>query len=179
LSAQNRIDRIVATTSPAHQRRTKIYCDKWIHDGTCAFTQQGCKYKHEMPFDKATQQSLGLFHGFPKWWRDHQEELQKQQKNSPTTRSQAILQADWRGDSNEDTTNAATVQAPIGAERLQQPVKGNRLSQTREDMALTIEKRPRTGSETDWAVSPSTVQGWHGSSPRSSTGSLDHGYIRE
>ncbi|RGP68115.1 hypothetical protein FLONG3_8289 [Fusarium longipes] len=177
---QNRIDRIVATTSPAHQRRTKIYCDKWIHDGTCAFTQQGCKYKHEMPFDRATQQSLGLFHGFPKWWKDHQEELQKQQnKTSPTARSQAILQVDWRGDSNEDTVNSATVQAPIGAERLQQPVKGNRLSQTREDMAAVVEKRPRTGSETDWAASPSTVQGWHGSSPRSSTGSLDHAYIRQ
>ncbi|GKU01854.1 hypothetical protein FLAG1_05135 [Fusarium langsethiae] len=175
----NRIDRIVATTSPVQQRRTKIYCDKWIHDGTCAFTQQGCKYKHEMPFDKATQQSLGLFHGFPKWWRDHQEELQKQHnKDSPTTRNQAVLQADWRGDSNEDTANAAAVQAPIGAERLQPPFKSNGPSPTRDKMAVTVENRPRTGSETDWAVSPSTVQGWHGSSPRSTAGSLDHGCIR-
>ncbi|KAM0480511.1 hypothetical protein ACHAP7_005075 [Fusarium lateritium] len=176
---QNRIDRIVATTSPAQQRRTKIYCDKWIHDGTCAFTQQGCKYKHEMPFDKATQQSLGLFHGFPKWWRDHQEELQKQLNRNPSAnRSQAILQVDWRGDSNEDTSNMAIVQAPIGAER-HQPGKGNCLSQSREDMAAAVEKRPRTGSETDWAMSPSTGQGWNGSSPRSSAGSADHAYIRQ
>lgn len=35
-------------------RREKVYCDKWIHDGTCAFTQQGCKYKHEMPRGRTT-----------------------------------------------------------------------------------------------------------------------------
>lgn len=50
-------------------RRDKIYCDKWIHDGTCAFTQQGCKFKHEMPNDKETQEKLGLFHGYPAWWK--------------------------------------------------------------------------------------------------------------
>lgn len=55
-------------------RREKIYCDKWIHDGTCAFTQQGCKFKHEMPMDKETQQGLGLFHGLPPWFRKHQAE---------------------------------------------------------------------------------------------------------
>jgi hypothetical protein len=50
-------------------RREKIYCDKWIHEGVCAFTQMGCKYKHVMPTDKATQMSLGLNHGFPSWYR--------------------------------------------------------------------------------------------------------------
>lgn len=62
-----------ATTLP--QRRVKIYCDKWVHEGICAFTQQGCKYKHEMPQDKATQHSLGLFHGLPAWWKKQQGEL--------------------------------------------------------------------------------------------------------
>lgn len=82
---QSRIDRIISATPTtsgpvvlsrgagpgpvAPGRREKIYCDKWIHDGTCAFTQQGCKFKHEMPTDKETQMSLGLFHGFPPWWR--------------------------------------------------------------------------------------------------------------
>lgn len=51
------------------RRREKIYCDKWIHEGVCAFTQMGCKYKHEMPMDKATQISLGLNHGIPNWYR--------------------------------------------------------------------------------------------------------------
>ncbi|KAJ4306152.1 hypothetical protein N0V88_000948 [Collariella sp. IMI 366227] len=47
-----------------HQpKRMKVYCDKWVHEGVCAFTQQGCKYKHEMPSDRATQHQLGLFLG--------------------------------------------------------------------------------------------------------------------
>lgn len=69
------IDSIVAKAnlSPAMpakpMRRDKIYCDKWIHEGVCAFTQLGCKYKHEMPLDKATQLSLGLNHGLPTWYK--------------------------------------------------------------------------------------------------------------
>lgn len=51
-----------------------------MHEGTCAFTQQGCKYKHEMPLDKATQLSLGLFHGLPSWWKKHQANLSRQRE---------------------------------------------------------------------------------------------------
>ncbi|KAH8685676.1 hypothetical protein BGZ60DRAFT_97821 [Tricladium varicosporioides] len=70
------IDAIVAQSgmsSPPSRapffKREKIYCDKWIHEGVCAFTQMGCKYKHEMPMDRATQQTLGLNHGLPNWYR--------------------------------------------------------------------------------------------------------------
>ena len=49
-----------------------------MHEGVCAFTQQGCKYKHEMPLDKATQMSLGLFHGLPTWWKKQQAERQRE-----------------------------------------------------------------------------------------------------
>ncbi|KAJ6443250.1 methyltransferase domain-containing protein [Purpureocillium lavendulum] len=55
-------------------RRHKVYCDKWIHEGVCAFTQQGCRFKHEMPFDEATQRLLGLFQGLPGWYRKSQDE---------------------------------------------------------------------------------------------------------
>ncbi|KAI1826038.1 hypothetical protein F4861DRAFT_546691 [Xylaria intraflava] len=97
---QSRIDNIVAATpptptrvtsaghhgggptssgsAPPGQRRPKIYCDKWVHEGVCAFTQQGCKYKHEMPSDKVTQHQLGLFHGYPQWWKKHQADLARQ-----------------------------------------------------------------------------------------------------
>ncbi|KAG7288588.1 hypothetical protein NEMBOFW57_004941 [Staphylotrichum longicolle] len=60
---------------PPPPKRMKIYCDKWVHEGVCAFTQQGCKYKHEMPSDKATQHQLGLFLGYPVWWKRRQAEL--------------------------------------------------------------------------------------------------------
>ncbi|KAF4345467.1 hypothetical protein FBEOM_576 [Fusarium beomiforme] len=176
---KTRIDRIVA--SHAQQRRTKIYCDKWIHDGTCAFTQQGCKYKHEMPFDKATQQSLGLFHGFPKWWRDLQEELQKHRdRDSPTSRSRAINQPDWRSDINDDTPQSPAALAPIGAERTQTPSKGNRLSRTHEGLATAtaFEKRSRKGSETAWPLSSPTSQSWNVSSHPSSSGSVGQVCLR-
>ncbi|KAI0451703.1 hypothetical protein F5B21DRAFT_527640 [Xylaria acuta] len=97
---QSRIDNIVASTppTPVHlpghasggpssshnappgHRRVKVYCDKWVHEGVCAFTQQGCKYKHEMPTDKVTQHILGLFHGYPQWWKKHQADLARQRE---------------------------------------------------------------------------------------------------
>jgi hypothetical protein len=70
------------TTTP---KRMKIYCDKWVHEGVCAFTQQGCMYKHEMPSDKATQHQLGLFLGYPVWWKRRQAELSRVQPTQPTT----------------------------------------------------------------------------------------------
>lgn len=69
-----------------NNKRDKIYCDKWIHDGTCAFTQQGCKFKHEMPNDRETQEKLGLFHGFPGWWK----KLLAEQQRSPGAAAAAI-----------------------------------------------------------------------------------------
>lgn len=71
------------TSAPHGQRRIKIYCDKWVHEGVCAFTQQGCKYKHEMPADKLTQHQLGLFHGYPQWWKKHQSDLARQREAPP------------------------------------------------------------------------------------------------
>ncbi|RKF81413.1 putative c-x8-c-x5-c-x3-h type zinc finger protein [Golovinomyces cichoracearum] len=74
ITQQLQIDTIVNTglnngVTVAPRRRQKIYCDKWVHEGVCAFTQIGCKFKHEMPSDKATQISLGLNHGYPSWYR--------------------------------------------------------------------------------------------------------------
>jgi hypothetical protein len=49
-----------------------------VHEGICAFEQQGCRYLHDMPSDKATQVALGLFQGYPAWWKKHQADLQRQ-----------------------------------------------------------------------------------------------------
>ncbi|KAL5596837.1 hypothetical protein BROUX41_006479 [Berkeleyomyces rouxiae] len=64
-------------SSSTSLKKPKIFCDKWVHEGVCAFTQQGCKFKHEMPIDKETQHSLGLFHGLPLWWKRQQSSLQQ------------------------------------------------------------------------------------------------------
>ncbi|KAL7799033.1 hypothetical protein V8C37DRAFT_407464 [Trichoderma ceciliae] len=74
VSIKNQIDRIVAT-SPSTPKRNKVYCDMWIHEGRCAFTQTGCKFKHEMPLDEGSQKALGLFQGLPAWYKKQQEEL--------------------------------------------------------------------------------------------------------
>lgn len=89
------------SVSPPPRRREKIYCDKWIHEGVCAFTQMGCKYKHEMPTDKATQLSLGLNHGLPNWYRrayavptPHDEPRSPQAISSPPSHTRT--QGSWR-----------------------------------------------------------------------------------
>ena len=78
-SPKSRIDTIVSV-NPTKPKPPKEYCDKWLHDGTCAFTQQGCKFKHEMPLDTATQHAVGLFQGLPTWYKKHQEDLARQRK---------------------------------------------------------------------------------------------------
>lgn len=75
---QSRIDTTIASSAtslcPASDtshnqapKRRKVYCDKWLHEGVYASTQQGCKYKHEMLLDKDTQELLGLYHSLPIW----------------------------------------------------------------------------------------------------------------
>ncbi|ETS74544.1 hypothetical protein PFICI_13028 [Pestalotiopsis fici W106-1] len=90
------------------QRRPKVYCDKWVHEGVCAFTQQGCKYKHEMPFDKVTQHQLGLFHGLPAWWKKHQAELARQRDVSQTLGSEALSEGDNPGTNTNLGMNEVT-----------------------------------------------------------------------
>ncbi|KAH6655544.1 hypothetical protein BKA67DRAFT_690327 [Truncatella angustata] len=80
-----------------HQRRPKIYCDKWVHEGVCAFTQQGCKYKHEMPFDKVTQHQLGLFHGLPAWWKKQQAEIARQRDVPQSTSTEGLAEGNTSG----------------------------------------------------------------------------------
>ncbi|KAG9251234.1 uncharacterized protein F5Z01DRAFT_676986 [Emericellopsis atlantica] len=85
-------ERIMVQASPpsshraagsVNTKKTKIYCDKWIHEGICAFEQQGCRFKHEMPQDKDTLQSLGLYNGVPPiWWRKHQAEKNRRSLGS-------------------------------------------------------------------------------------------------
>jgi hypothetical protein len=89
------------SASSKHARREKIYCDKWIHEGVCAFTQLGCKYKHEMPMDKATQLSLGLNHGLPLWYKRAQAvqmraEPQQQQQLAISPSPSPRVAGPWR-----------------------------------------------------------------------------------
>ncbi|KAL7918808.1 hypothetical protein ACQKWADRAFT_230390 [Trichoderma austrokoningii] len=102
---QNKIDRIVAIGPKVH-KKNKVYCDMWIHEGRCAFTQTGCKFKHEMPLDEETQRALGLFQGLPGWFKKKQQEesamktaLESSSSSceaSPTTASSRSSEFAWR-----------------------------------------------------------------------------------
>lgn len=48
------------------RRDKKVYCTHWLSKGNCAYMQQGCIYKHEIPKDQETWESLG-FHTIPGW----------------------------------------------------------------------------------------------------------------
>jgi hypothetical protein len=63
--------------SPEEPKKEKIYCTKWIHDGTCAFAQTGCRFKHHMPTDKKTQNEVGLHNGLPNWWKKKQAQMNR------------------------------------------------------------------------------------------------------
>lgn len=105
------------------QRRNKVYCDKWVHEGVCAFTQQGCKYKHEMPFDKATQHALGLFHGLPAWWKKHQADLARQQDVSHGMRLEGLSESGNGKTYGETGTNEET--SPTANKRMNRAFGSN------------------------------------------------------
>ncbi|KAI9746546.1 MAG: hypothetical protein M1818_000259 [Claussenomyces sp. TS43310] len=69
LSRSGKPENTAKKVSRVGEHREKTYCDMWLHRGTCAFAQQGCKYKHEMPLDRQTQHSVGLFQGLPEWYK--------------------------------------------------------------------------------------------------------------
>ncbi|KAK0384959.1 hypothetical protein NLU13_7437 [Sarocladium strictum] len=125
-NVQHRIDNIVGGTPPK-SRRDKIYCDKWVHEGICAFAQQGCRYKHEMPQDKETQYKLGLYQGFPAWWRKQQGELaQHEAAGSPKTASTCRSGSSGRFtpiDRRATLTNA--MRSPVKRQGLGLSVKGS------------------------------------------------------
>jgi hypothetical protein len=48
----------------------KVYCQHWIHHGTCNYNQTGCKFKHEIP-PREHWDAVGLKE-LPQWYRDQQ-----------------------------------------------------------------------------------------------------------
>lgn len=75
----------------SHEQKDKIYCSYWIRSGECDYTQQGCRYKHEMP-DKATLASIG-FRTVPRWWQE-KVAIQLGQSAIPTV-GPAMKPAEW------------------------------------------------------------------------------------
>ncbi|KAK5999612.1 hypothetical protein QM012_005269 [Aureobasidium pullulans] len=84
-------------------QRKKIYCTYWIQNqGQCAYKQQGCIYKHEMPEDKETLESIGL-KSAPAWWR--KEQARKKSKAKRTDRNGSI--SEWEVVEHQQTASSA------------------------------------------------------------------------
>ena len=47
----------------------KEYCTHWIMRGNCAYTHVGCRYKHEIPFDKKKRYEIGV-RKIPQWFKE-------------------------------------------------------------------------------------------------------------
>ena len=60
------LDRSDKAKNNPRRRGKKVYCTHWLSKGNCAYMQQGCIYKHEIPRDQETWESLG-FHTIPGW----------------------------------------------------------------------------------------------------------------
>ncbi|KAG9946334.1 hypothetical protein KCU85_g6676, partial [Aureobasidium melanogenum] len=81
----------------------KIYCTYWIQNqGQCGFTQQGCMYKHEIPEDKETLESIGL-KSVPAWWR--KEQARKKSRAKRSERNSSI--SEWEVVERHHTGNSA------------------------------------------------------------------------
>ena len=61
-----RFDSVDKAQKNSRSNGKKVYCTHWLSKGICAYMQQGCIYKHEIPNDQETWESLG-FHTVPSW----------------------------------------------------------------------------------------------------------------
>lgn len=113
---QDVIDAIVSTQSGAetaarigYQSRTNViqapsgnipdpdkkeYCTYWLRTGECAFTQQGCLYKHEMPATLEKLQELG-FRRWPEWWQKVHQQVRLDAGGDRMMTAPAVKPAVW------------------------------------------------------------------------------------
>ena len=107
----------------------KTYCTYWIRTGECDYTQQGCRYKHEVP-DLETLNRIG-FRDFPLWWKrrlfkrhtgPHNDAL-KRILAQPTDSEDSGSDSD--ADSEKSLPTAVTAAAIVGTPKVQRAVLVN------------------------------------------------------
>ena len=64
----SRLDTVDMLQKKPRLRDKKVYCTHWLSNGNCAYLQQGCIYRHEIPRDLQGWRSLG-FQTIPGWLR--------------------------------------------------------------------------------------------------------------
>lgn len=70
ISGSTKHSKVPATTQgTAGTFGKKVYCSFWCRTGCCDYTQQGCKFLHEIPQDPEIRESMGL-RDFPTWMQE-------------------------------------------------------------------------------------------------------------
>ncbi|KXS94660.1 hypothetical protein AC578_5558 [Pseudocercospora eumusae] len=124
----------------------KEYCTYWILHGDCAYVQQGCRYKHEMP-DKAKLSEIGINH-VPRWWLEKNAAVKFGEKaivgeKKPISewfkiRKDSTSDGDESESGSEDTPSEASSEekkpAPVGLKKVVvKPVVGSKQILTKPD----------------------------------------------
>lgn len=65
-----------------------------------------------MPTDKVTQHTLGLFHGYPQWWKKHQADLARQREAPPSEALKDCSQGNDARSNNERYIGRINTSAP-------------------------------------------------------------------
>ncbi|KAL1966754.1 hypothetical protein VTN77DRAFT_3951 [Rasamsonia byssochlamydoides] len=102
---QDRRDR-----SSSRERR-KVYCSFWIRTGECDYTQQGCKFKHEMPMDSPTLAKCGL-RDIPQWYREKYGVPSLHSRGNGQSRPQLGSGQPWRQNTRSQTQSTPTKSIP-------------------------------------------------------------------
>ncbi|KAH6649807.1 hypothetical protein F5144DRAFT_607889 [Chaetomium tenue] len=165
--------------TPINNKRIKVYCDKWVHEGVCAFTQQGCKYKHEMPADKATQHQLGLFLGYPVWWKRRQGELARvQQQQQQGAGAGAGGGGGGGGGSSSSGAASAEERNGAGCGSVDEEA-GEGETEVASPTGPLSEQGPRRGAAVSGGLAASRWGGNFGSPSGSNGDGTEHGSARE
>lgn len=100
----------------------KEWCTYWILHGDCAYVQQGCRYRHEMP-DKAKLAEIGIHH-VPRWWLEQNSAIKL--GGDRTTLGPVVKPEVWlksRKGSDADSESSSTDSASTQSEKPPTPPK--------------------------------------------------------
>lgn len=113
------------------RRGNKVWCSKWLDTRDCAFQQQGCRYKHDIP-PRALWIELGFPHGRP-WWNQMGAEDHVKRTLS---RMQANPMDSETGEPNGLCTNKGRPRVPVNGKR--HAAVGAGLSATSLDTVISV-----------------------------------------
>lgn len=117
---------------PIPREEGKVYCTYWIARGQCHYTQQGCRFKHQMPDLETLREIMGR-NSYPKWWLESigrqrrtallaphhlaatnwQQKKRQASASAPKPHDLTILNTDTNSNSAAENRNVRVAQVPV------------------------------------------------------------------